>query len=77
MAGSVIQATGAVEFGDGLRMEVLLGGCWCHFWDFIKTRISFFGTDWSWAGLLVIWTPVRPNSKLGTAHQWYQITGVK
>ena len=28
MAGSVIQATGMVEFEDGLRTGVLLGGCW-------------------------------------------------
>ena len=28
VAGSVIQATGTVEFEDGLRMVVLLGGCW-------------------------------------------------
>ena len=28
MADSVIQATGTVEFEDGLRRVVLLGGCW-------------------------------------------------
>ena len=28
VAGSVIQATGTVEFEDGLRTGVLLGGCW-------------------------------------------------
>ena len=28
MADSVIQATGTVEFEDGLRMVVHLGGCW-------------------------------------------------
>ena len=28
-AGSVIQATGTLEFEDGLRAGVLLGGCWC------------------------------------------------
>ena len=28
VAGSVIQATGTVEFEDGLRMGVLPGGCW-------------------------------------------------
>ena len=27
MAGSVIQATGTVEFEDGLKMGVLPGGC--------------------------------------------------
>ena len=29
MTGSVIKATGAVEFEDGLRTRVLPGGCWC------------------------------------------------
>ena len=29
VAGSIIQATGTVEFEDGLRTRVLLGGCWC------------------------------------------------
>ena len=29
VAGSVIQATGTVEFEDGLRTGVLPGGCWC------------------------------------------------
>ena len=28
VAGSVIQATGMVEFEDGLRTGVLPGGCW-------------------------------------------------
>ena len=28
VADSVIQATGTVEFEDGLRMGVLFGGCW-------------------------------------------------
>ena len=28
VAGSVIQATGTVEFEDGLKTGVLLGGCW-------------------------------------------------
>ena len=28
VAGSVIQATGTVEFEDGLRTGVLPGGCW-------------------------------------------------
>ena len=28
VADSVIQATGTVEFEDGLRTGVLLGGCW-------------------------------------------------
>ena len=29
VAGSAIQATGTVEFEDGLKTGVLLGGCWC------------------------------------------------
>ena len=29
MAGSVIQATGMVEFEDGLWTRVLFGSCWC------------------------------------------------
>jgi len=29
VVGSVIQATGMVDFEDSLRMEVLSGGCWC------------------------------------------------
>ena len=29
VAGSVIQASGTVEFEDGLRTGVLPGGCWC------------------------------------------------
>ena len=28
VADSVIQASGTVEFEDGLRTGVLLGGCW-------------------------------------------------
>ena len=28
LVGSVIQATGTVEFVDGLRTGVLPGGCW-------------------------------------------------
>ena len=28
VVGSVIQATGTVEFEDGLRMGVFPGGCW-------------------------------------------------
>ena len=28
VAGSVIQATGTLEFEDGLRTGVLPGGCW-------------------------------------------------
>ena len=30
MAGFVIQASGTVEFEDGLRMGVLPGDCCCH-----------------------------------------------
>ena len=40
LAGSVIQATGAVEFGDDLRTEVLHRGCWCHCDDRINLRIN-------------------------------------
>ena len=39
MAGSVIQATGTVEFEDGLRMEVLPGGCWCPCMGGIKLQL--------------------------------------
>ena len=31
MTGSVIQATGMVEFEDGLRMGVLQEDCWCPY----------------------------------------------
>ena len=41
VAGSVIQATGMVEFENGLRMVLLLGGCWCPWGGRIYPRINF------------------------------------
>ena len=41
VAGSVIQASGTVEFEDGLRMGVLFGGCWCSCEDHTYPRINF------------------------------------
>ena len=41
VAGSVIQASGTVEFEDGLRTGVLLGGCWCPWGGRTYPRINF------------------------------------
>ena len=45
MAGSVIQATGTVEFENGLRTGVLPGGCWYtvvkYFQEEIKMDVKF------------------------------------
>ena len=41
VVGSVIQATGTVEFEDGLRTGVHLGGCWCHCGGRTYPRINF------------------------------------
>ena len=38
MVGSVIQPTGSVEFEDGFRMGVLLGGCQCLCGDTIMLK---------------------------------------
>ena len=40
MAGSVIQATGTVEYEDGLRTGVLHGGCWCPWGGRTYPRIN-------------------------------------
>ena len=40
VAGSVSQATGMVEFEDGLRTEVLPGGCWYPFGSSNLPRIN-------------------------------------
>ena len=41
MAGSIIQATGMVEFEDSLITSgVLPGDCWCHCGDCIKPWIN-------------------------------------
>ena len=40
VAGSVIQATGTVEFEDGLRTGVLHGGCWCPWGGRTYPRIN-------------------------------------
>ena len=52
MAGSVIQATGTVEFEDGLRTGVLPGDCWCPWCGRTYPRINTKprGGGWSWVG---------------------------
>ena len=41
VAGSVIQATGTVEFEDGLRTGVLPRSCWLHLaWDQLQTLLG-------------------------------------
>ena len=46
VAGSVIQATGTVEFEDGLRTGFLPGGCWYSFGRINSTPSG--GASWSW-----------------------------
>ena len=66
VAGSVIQATGTVEFEDGLRTGVLPGGCWCPCGGRTQPRIKS-NPPWG-CGLILgaVWlskrSPVRPNS---------------
>ena len=66
VAGSVIQATGTVEFEDGLRTGVLPGGCWCPCGGRTQPRIKS-KPPWG-CGLVLgaVWlskrSPVRPNS---------------
>ena len=48
-----VQATATVEFEDGLRTEVLLGGCWCPCGSCTYPRINFkppWGASWSCVG---------------------------
>ena len=40
LLGSVIQATGDMEYEDGLRTGALLVGCWCQCGDYIEPRIN-------------------------------------
>ena len=53
LGGSVIKINGRVEFEDGLRMGVHLGGCWCPSGGRTYPRINFNspgGAGWSWVG---------------------------
>ena len=65
----------SLEFEDGLRTGVLLGGYWLGSaivvtalspgTILIEVQVGPLG------GIALIWTPVRPNSNLlGSAHQW-------
>ena len=40
VADPVIKAIARLEFEDGLRTRVLLGGCWCHCRVRIKPRVN-------------------------------------
>ena len=70
MAGSVIQSTWAVEFEDGLRTGVLLGGCGYFIWTRMNSN-PLLNVSWSWTDVAVIWAPVRPNFNL------HQCSGIK
>ena len=76
VASFVIQATGIVEFEDGLRTEVLPECCWCPWGGRTYPRINF-KPPWG-CGLVLGWVWLsegphfRPNSNLlGSAHRWY------
>ena len=73
MAGSVIQATGMVEFEDGLRTGILPGDC-----SALLATVRSPGSMpyplgmqvGPGGGVVVTWTPVKPNSNLlGSVHQ--------
>ena len=53
VASSVIQATGMVEFEDGLRTGVLPGGCWYPCGGRTYPRINF-KPPWG-SGLILDW----------------------
>ena len=53
VAGSVIQATGTVEFEDGLRKGVFLVGCWCPWGGRTYPRINI-KPPWG-CGLVLGW----------------------
>ena len=76
VAGSVIQATGTVEFEDGLRTGVLPGGCWYPCGGRTYPRINsappggcglVMGAVWLSKGPLSDQIPVLPSS----VHGWY------
>ena len=74
--GLVIQATGRVEFEDGLRTGVLLEDCWCPCSGRTYPRINFKPL-WG-CGLVLGWVWLseghhfRPTSNhLGTANRRY------
>ena len=50
LVDSVIQATGTVEFEDGLRTGVHLGGCWCPWGGCTDPRINFKPLLEVWVG---------------------------
>ena len=76
VAGSVIQATGTVIFEDGLRTGVLPGSCWYPYGGHIKPRINSAPPRGCrlvmerGGGVVVIRTPVRPNSNSAKFRAW-------
>ena len=76
VAGSVIQATGTVEFEDGLRTGVLPGGCWYPCGGCTYPRINsappggcglVIRAVWLSKGPLSDQIPILPSS----THGWY------
>ena len=70
VAGSVIQATGTVEFEDALRTGDLHGGCWCPWGGRTYPRIN---TKPPWGCRLVleaVWLSDRIPNLLSSAHRW-------
>ena len=73
VAGSVIQASGTVEFEDGLRTGVLLGGCWCPWGG--CTYLNQFQTPLEvqvgpGGSVVVIGTLFSDQILVLSAHQW-------
>ena len=72
VVGLVIQATGRMEFEDGLRTGVLLGSCWCPCSGRTYPRINFKPL-WG-CGLVLGWVWLlegphfRPNSAARHTH---------
>ena len=72
---SFIQATGTVEFENGLGMGVFLEGDLFRYGDWTGSNIN---SNLLLGSAVVMWTPLRSNyNLLGCAYQWYQITVVR
>ena len=70
----VIEAIARLEFEDGLRTGVLLGGCWCPWGGRTYPRINTKppgGAGWSWVWCGCHKVPIyRPNSNSAEFRAW-------
>ena len=71
VVGSVIQASGTVEFEDGLRTGVLLGGYWCPWGGHTYPRIN---TKPPWGcGLVLGWVWLSLGPQFQTKFQFCRV----